>query len=261
MRAREAISLDYRPDVAARASALLDEHLPILVAGSSGAFSDWNVAGPMFLARARSTLRSIFEHSPPDGIGAAEELTRSLVDQMITFAWMAASPSDRTNAWVSDLHRERLKMHNRIDGLRGRPSHSGYFRSKFPDGLLTPAALAIAEDHRDHGPSYPNLLDRAILADAHWAPLIPAVREEPFAAFYAIVYSGYSFASHPSVQGGLRFTQVHPGRIRVGELKVDPEDQGPWGLALVFFLLTLIVASKTLGWPDEGKAYAVLRDA
>lgn len=253
--------MDYKPDVAARAAALLDEHLPVLVTGTSGAFSDWSIAAPMFLARARSALRSVFEHSPPESIGAAEDLTRSLVDLMVTFAWMAASPSDRAAAWVSDLHRQRLKMHNGIDGLRKRPSHADYFRSKFPDGLLSAEALSIARDQKDHGPPYPSLLDRAIQADVHWAPLIPAVRQEPFAAAYAIVYSQYSFFSHPSVQGGLRFTRPHPGGVLVGELNVDPGDEGPWGLALVFFLLTLVVASKTLGWPDERKAYAVFADA
>jgi hypothetical protein len=72
----------------------------------------------MLVARATASLRSIFRLEPPEGIAAAESLTRSLAELVITFAWVAADPAKRIGPYESDLFRERLRVHQRIERLK-----------------------------------------------------------------------------------------------------------------------------------------------
>jgi hypothetical protein len=80
----------------------------------------------------------------------------------------------------------------------------------------------------------------------------------PFAVQYGIVFGGYSFTSHSSVQVGFSFKAFEGEELVAGALAVDPEDRGPYGIALMVYLLGLLVPGKALGWPDSERMYTVL---
>lgn len=255
-------TMNFKPTAARAALTLVDPHLPALITDSDGSLEDWQVAAPALVGRAATTLRSIFRLEPPDGLIDATVLTRSLTETAITFAWLATDPDTRRREWRTGLAEERLKLHNRITRTLGNdPRYRRDVRKRFRGGVLDQKNVAREQAYRDSGVHVGGLLDRAIAADQVWRKQISALDAEPFALIYAIVYSDYSFSSHASIQGGFTLVDETSEGPRVGRSVARPGEDGPYGIALLLFLLMLVVSAKTLGWPAEADVYAVLQTA
>lgn len=52
------------------------------------------------------------------------------------------------------------------------------------------------------------------------------------------------------MQVAFRFSAREGDELVVGAVTEDPEDHGPYGIALMVYLLGLLVAEKALGWPN-----------
>ncbi|MEQ9113959.1 MAG: hypothetical protein RJQ03_04010 [Miltoncostaeaceae bacterium] len=256
------IELDYRPRVAEHAAALVAERLPLVVPDATGEFNDWRVAGPVLVVRATDTLLAIHSLPPPAGFTAAEVLTRTLFEQVATFAWLAAEPDVRLPLWEASEYREREKLRNRIEDLRKRESYRGAINAAFPEPAIVDERW---EETRRlaRGPTMPGLLERCIQADNAWRSVIPGLAEHPLALHYNVVYSSFSMATHAGLASTFKHARFASGGtgVEIGGPYFHPKDQGPWGVALVVHLTMLLVAAQALGWPDAHKVYGVFSAA
>lgn len=255
-------AIDYKPEVAELALALVEAHLPVEVRDLPRQFEDWEVACPVFLGRATATLRAIFLLEPPEGYLDAKDLTRSLAESIITFAWLAADPAAHMEEWVTELYQQRLKLHNLIVQEIGmRSAYKELMRERFPCGLIPFADLPATRTRAAKKVQSGSLVLKAFEADDYWVGTINVLESNPFALLYASVYGQYSMTAHSSVHMGFDLVKEERDRLLVGKISIPPEDRGPYGIALVWYLVALVVAAKTLGWPDEGEVYAVIAGA
>jgi hypothetical protein len=70
--------------------------------------NDWRLVAPGLVGGAASIVESIFRLSPPRQVPSAEILTRSLMDYVITFAWLAVPEKrqERLNAFEESFYNE-----------------------------------------------------------------------------------------------------------------------------------------------------------
>jgi hypothetical protein len=248
-----------------RAGAALDlarRHLPRDVE-SNGRLNDWNVVAPGLIGSCAAMLESIFQLPPPRHQPSAGILARSLVDYVITFAWLAAAEDEyeRTQR-LTRFEIDHYEESDRADAKYTRvlPERSARYAElikagKMPSHLITEEQRAIitnrrAELHVTSG--MPNLLDRAVQADERWADDVLALMDNTLAGIYAFGFVDFSNVSHPSASGVARFAVGDAPHLRVGEAQLGRKDAtGPYGFSTTIFCLMLVIASRTLGWPPE----------
>ncbi len=94
---------------------LADECLPVRVrpTGETSFFEDWEVTRAVLIARMAGTLRHLSYLAPSysrlDGLA----LARTLVDHVITFAWISADPKERLPAFLRSSFKDMLAKDKR----------------------------------------------------------------------------------------------------------------------------------------------------
>jgi hypothetical protein len=254
-----------------RAGAVLDlarRYVPREVESASE-FTDWNVVAPGLIGGAGALLESIFQLPPPRHGPAAEILARSLVDYAITFAWLAAAETedelaDRLARFELYEYQERERADAKY--VRVLPERSERYTAliragKMPSHLISEVMKARIGERRHEAATtaMPPILDRAVEADARWLPEIRALESNPLAGIYASAYASFSFVSHASVTAISRVVVGSGRRLRVGEPAAWTEATGPYGFSISMFVVMLVIASRTLGWPLEDDIYNAAR--
>ncbi len=239
-----------QPHVIGRAEALAnlsEAHLPLEV-DVYGPGDAWPAVGPALLAHASGTLRSILLLGSGDAHNDASRLLRSLYDHVVTFAWLAAEPSEeRLGLWRLDDLAERLKA-DREAAAAGEP-------------LLDDVNRQQMQREVDAGTG--QLLDLASMAfatDRFWAQRLPVFGTDGLGTFrgmYTVLFRNHSGLVHATFRGlNLVTEHLSPTRRRV---LVQPpvEGRGPYGLATAVYGIGLLVASESLGWPAADDVHAV----
>jgi hypothetical protein len=200
----------------------------------------WAVAGPALVARAAQTLRSmmLLYDARFDLDGAT--LTRTLVEQMLTFAYLAHAPADRLLPYESADLEQSEKI---VAGVRAL----GYEMNEpepWDRGFLgpRPAPLKLG---------LPKLADHA---DQEWSavPRLFFRAEQPFRLLYESVYRpacravhGKAYATGPFIDADSAPTVIVRARER--ESGVIGYEWGVWSLAMM-----LVISSRAQGWPAKG---------
>jgi hypothetical protein len=239
---------------------------------SSGHFEDWGVAAPALVATGALLFDAIMAATPPRGRVQAEVLARSLTEYTIAFAWVAGADPDerqrRMRALVRNDFNERAKADRKlVDHLRRRKPYAEFFDPNttrpggpLPRTLLDVTSRARLEALKDDEsiPPLPNAFDMAFAADARWMPEIDLVAQNPFAVIYLVLFTGPSFIAHPSITAMTVLCTGQPPNLVVGAPQGLGGSDMPYGPSLSTFVNMLLVASRTLGWPDEAGVRAVL---
>jgi hypothetical protein len=247
--------------------------------GPFAEFNDWRIVAPGLIGDAASILESIARLPPPRHALSAEILTRSLVDYVITFAWLAADPEnegkrgERLNQLEADEYSERERSDQkyttefRQKSRRRKALFDHYVElievGKMPSELLCGQMrerITLCGQMRERitlrrkivgTKTMPSLLDRAFQADQYWIDHSPAVRDHPFANQWGLIFSWYSAVTHPSVTAIARVVSSEPGVVTVGMPTSASIESTPYGRANVLFGLMLHVAARSLGWPTD----------
>jgi hypothetical protein len=235
---------------------------------SDGDFEDWNVIAPALVSIVSELFEGIASSTPPSGRVRADVLARSLAEYAIAFAWLAGSEGDRAakiKSLLRDEFWERKKAANKLEKeIAGRPAYKALFDEKregaLPRTLLdegTRARLAKLEADQSIK-SLPNSLDMAFTADQFWMPQVDMIARNPFALVYFTLFTGPSFSTHPSISAVARMTAGAPRNIVVGAAAGLGDSEAPYGQSYLTLINTLLVASKSLGWPNESEVRAAL---
>lgn len=250
---------------------MVEQYLPVAVEfeGPLAEFNDWRIVAPGLIGDAASILDSIVHLPPPRHTLSAEILTRSMVDYVITFAWLAAAPenaeqrTERLNQFEADEYDERERSDQkyttefRRKSKRQKALFDHYVElievGRMPSELLCDQMRERIKTRREvvGVKTTPPLLNRAFDADEYWIDHSEAVRNNPFAHQWGLIFSWYSSVSHPSVTAVARVASSEPGVVTVGKPTSSSIESAPYGRATVLFGLMLHVASRSLGWPSD----------
>jgi hypothetical protein len=231
-----------------RLLALVEPRYPLVVADGQVSANPWLVVGPSLIARAVSTVRSIRHLSSLQKDADPLSLLRDLLEIVFTFAWLAADPPARIDAWEKADMASRLQVDD--DAKR------------FVHDVLEPGFRADLEAKIVGRPSYPSLLDRAQQADEYWSSrLAEVVGDEAadlFRRLYAVHFRYASGFTH-SLPIAVNRLVEEAGGSKVVSLEGTTGTQRGVANAPIAFALMLYVASETLAFPASSDVSAALR--
>jgi hypothetical protein len=227
---------------------LLDECLPVRVTATdeTSYFESWEVTRAALMARMASTLRHLGylvpSYSRLDGLA----LARTLVDHVITFAWISAEPRERVPAFLRNSFKDLLAKDKR-------------FRERGDASLLGDAERErLSAFTREVTQEMPGLPRRSREADAHWRERVRSSLAEPlhivdFERLYGDVYDHYAAYDHPTTLGLQVFVHL-AGSPVVATIDGQPErsldeDLRPYWIAVFAFAEALVVFNLASGRP------------
>jgi hypothetical protein len=216
---------------------------------SASPFEAWEVARAALMARMAGTLRHLGYLAPSSSRIDGIALARTLVDHVITFAWLSADPSERLPRFLRNSYGSMLTKDQRAT-------------QRCEDALLTDEVRAKVEEYNGiHLHGMPNLYDRATQADESFrgeiaAALPPSLEVLGFVDLYNKVYSGYADYDHPSTLGLGVFMHrdVNEQVVTIdGNQEHEPaEDLQPYWMATWAFADALLVSSLKSTRPLRG---------
>jgi hypothetical protein len=209
---------------------------------STGRHGDWPLTGFAMLARACGSAESVIALAGQRRAVDAGALSRTLFEQVVTFAWIAIDPAHNTDAWVRWDRQQRIKADNDFVA-HGLPP------------LLEPAIRQEFQAVIASGPVMPdNLTQRASQADAHWAARVDAIDADPasersFRGMYRVIYRTDSQFTHAAVMSVEPFVipSAEPPAWYALAVESDPGQVNPFTRAPVLYALGLLVAEPALG--------------
>jgi Family of unknown function (DUF5677) len=233
---------------------LATPHLPESVR-VGGPVDAWALTGPALIARQIGSLDALAALRPLDRQADAIVVLRSLYEHAVTFAWMAADPSeDRLERFLKTDAVARLKAADdaRSVGVK----------------ILDDGNQAVFEKQKADLPNeMPPLDQRATAADKHWSGKVRGLEvsseTKSYRGLYAIAYRHHSAIAHPSLMGlNLVTVDLPDGSKKVQPEVRDPDFHGPYGLGVVLFGFSLYIAGQALpGWPEEAEIDDVFESA
>lgn len=193
------------------------------------------------LARMGGTADSIVALIPERRATDAAVLLRTLLEAMVTFAWIGIDPTQNAAAWLRWDRRQRQKADNDVIQSGAPP-------------LLDPQTREDFERIMAAGPLMPeDLSQRATQIDRHWGPKLDAVDEDPSSTrstrgLYRSVFRRDSQHTHAAVVSlEPLILGSPPGPFQVIGVETDPGLHNAFTMAPVIYALALIFAEPMLG--------------
>jgi hypothetical protein len=206
--------------------------------------TDWELTRAAFMARMASTLRHLGYLAPSFSRLDGAALARTLLEHVVTFAWLSAGPAERlprflrkSFSWALDKHREMARHGEELLSADLVRLYNAYVR-----------------EYTSDIPGLPRLCEEA---DAHWGPRIraaePPMQFPSFEELYRIVFDQFANLDHPSVTALQSFVHFEPGPP-VCAVDGEPErglrrDLQPYWIGLWSFAWALMVSSLAQGCP------------
>lgn len=207
----------------------------------------WSVAGPALVARAAQTLRSmmLLYEARFDLDGAT--LTRTLFEQLLTFAYLAHAPEDRLLPYESaDLDQsERIVAGVRAIGYEMNEPEP--WDREFLAPRPAPLKLGL-----------PKLADHA---DQEWAdvPRLFFRGEQPFRLMYELVYRPACRVVHGKSYATGAFIDADSAPTVVVRATERPSGVIGYEWGVWCFAMMLVISSRAQGWPPEGAVETAMR--
>jgi hypothetical protein len=208
---------------------------------SNGEHGDWPITGWAMLARMGGTADSIVALIPQRRATDAAVLSRTLLESVITFAWIGIDPPAHAPAWLRWDRRQRLKADNDV-------TQSG------ASALLDAQARQDFERIVATGPAMPeDISQRATQVDTYWGPRLAAVDEDPASSgstrgLYRYIFRRDSQHAHAAVASlEPLILGTPPGPFHVVAVEADPGTTNAFTMTPVLYALALIFAESMFG--------------
>jgi hypothetical protein len=223
--------------VASKLSALFASGA-VRVSESDGSLDNWQVFGPAMLARCNYLVESIAALANRHVDAAI--LTRCLYEHVVAFAWVAISPKDNLQRFLSREYSERRKSFNDLSQFQ-RDEQEGRGLESFREKYVREGVVEA-----------PGVLDQAHAAAAAWNSVIdPSLRPGiGLRGQYPVIFRGFSDYVHPTMSSLAHFVVTRPDNS-LGLGRPADEDIGAVEFASVLFGEMLLISSAVLGWPDR----------
>jgi hypothetical protein len=207
---------------------------------SATPFEAWEVTRAALMARMAGTLRHLGYLAPSSSYIDGIALARTLVDHIITFAWLSGDPAERLPRFLQNSFGNVLTKNERA-------------LARGEGALVIDEVRAAYEEYiRAHPDGMPNLYERAKEADESFRSEIVAALPESlqvlvFVDLYNEVYTGYAEYDLPSTVGLAVFMHRDVDQQVVtidGQQERDPvADLRPYWMTALAFADALLVSS------------------
>jgi hypothetical protein len=208
-------------------------------------FEAWEVTRAAFMARMAGTLRHLGFLAPSYSRLEGVALARTLVDHVITFAWISAAPKERVPALLRTSFKSMLAKDKRA-GQRG---------GRLIDDAQRARLSAYTRAVNRELPKLPRLSKEA---DEHWrekveTSLPASLHIVDFSQLYHDIYDQYAEFDHPTTLGLQTFVHLSSDPVRAivdGQPERNPlEDLRPYWIAVFAFAEGLVVSNLASGHP------------
>jgi hypothetical protein len=217
-------------------------------------FESWEVTRAAFVARMAGTLRHLAYLVPSESCSDGFALARTLVDHVITFAWISAAPQERLPAFLRLSFKSTLAKDKRARERGGE--------------LLDAAMRTRLSDYtREVEVEMPRLPRLSREANDYWAGRVRTALPDSFQvvdldSLYNDIYDQYAEYDHPSTLGLQVFVHLDGSPVRAtvdGRPERDSEeDLRPYRIAQLAFVQALVVSSMASGHPRRARLHEKL---
>jgi hypothetical protein len=209
-------------------------------------FEDWELTRSAFIARMAGTLRHLGYLAPSYSRLDGFALARTLVDHVITFAWITGAPRERLPIFLRSSYQSQLWKDTRS-------------RERGDEPLLTDELRERLETYTSEVTArMPKLHERAAAADDDWVErantsLPEALRIVGLKRLYDDIYDHFAAFDHPTTLGLMTYVHEESAPLRVwvdGEPRRErDEDLRPYSVSTFAFAEALIVSNLATGRP------------
>jgi hypothetical protein len=220
---------------------LVDECLPVRVTSRrpTSYFEDWEVTRAAFMTRMANTLRHLGYLVPSYSRMDSLALARTLIDHVITFAWISGDPIKRLPVFLRASFSKALDRDKTFRGMG----------ETLLDENSAKLFRAYVRENQGDLPGLPRLSEES---DASWrervAATLPASLQIPrFSELYSKIYDHYAASDHPTTLGLQVFVHL-AGNPVVATVDGEPEqdreaDLRPYWIAVFAFAEALVVSN------------------
>jgi hypothetical protein len=191
----------------------------------------WAIFGSASLARMCDTAEALIGLMDARQDADAQDLARSLYEQVVAFAWIAVNPDDRHQRWIDDAGAQMHELHREAEA--------------FGETVLTEDEIVVAA----RAERLPPMIDRAAEVDEHWGNWLRMPDELSFRRLYLVVHrvgSGTTLESY-----------IMPKERRIVVDRARDHTLRWYALAPPLLAMALIVASQRFVWLDDDKVRAI----
>lgn len=191
----------------------------------------WSIFGSASLARMCDTAECLLDLMEARRDADAQDLLRSLYEQVVAFAWIAVNPDERHQRWIDDAGARMFELHKET--------------AAFGETVLTDDEVEVAEQAK----RLPPMLERATEVDEHWAAWLRMPSELSFRHLYVAVQrvgSGTTLESY-----------ILPKERRIVVDRAREHTLRWYALAAPLLAMALIVASQRFVWLNDDEIRAI----
>ncbi len=191
----------------------------------------WAIFGSASLARMCDTAEALIGLMDARRDADAQDLARSLYEQVVAFAWIAVNPDDRHQRWIDDAGAQMHALHREGEA--------------FGETVLTEDEVVVAA----RAERLPPMIERAAEVDEHWGNWLRMPAELSFRHLYLTVHrvgSGTTLESY-----------ITPKERRIVVDRARENTLRWYALAPPLLAMALIVAAQRFVWLDDDKVRAI----
>lgn len=198
----------------------------------------WSIFGSASLARMCDTVEALMGQLPARRDADAQDLLRSLYDQVVAFGWIAVNPDERHQRWIDDAGARMFELHGEGEA--------------FGETVLTEDEVVVAEK----AGHLPPMIERAAEVDEQWgkhAPRLHTGEQLSFRHLYLTIFrvgSGTTFESY-----------ISPGDRRIVVDRAREHTLRWYALTPPLLAAALVIASRRFVWLDDDRVRAIVEQA
>jgi hypothetical protein len=191
----------------------------------------WAIFGSASLVRMCDTVECLLDLMAARRDADAQDLVRSLYEQVVAFAWIAVNPDERHQRWIDDAGARMYELHREGEA--------------FGETVLTEDELPVAE----RAGRLPSMIERAAEVDEHWGDWLAMADDLSLRRLYLTIYrvgSGTTLESY-----------ILPKERRIIVDRARAHTLRWYALAAPLLSMALIVASQRFVWLDDDEVRAI----
>ncbi len=198
----------------------------------------WAIFGSASLVRMCDTAESLLAQLEARRDADAQDLLRSLYEQVVAFGWIAINPDERHQRWIDDAGAQMLELHRQGES--------------FGETVLTEDEVGVAEQAE----RLPPMIERAGEVDEYWGGRAPRLHTGELLSFRRLYLSIYRVGSGTTLE-----SYITPKERRIVVDRAREHTLRWYALAGPLLGMALLVAAQRFVWLDWDELNAIIARA
>ncbi|MEA2297745.1 MAG: hypothetical protein QOF77_681 [Solirubrobacteraceae bacterium] len=194
----------------------------------------WSIFGSASLARMCDTVESLLDLLAARRDADAQEMVRSLYEQVVAFGWIAIDPDERHQRWIDDAGAQMFALHQ--EGLA------------FGETVLTEDEVVVAEAAE----RLPPMIERAAEVDEYWGRRAPRLHTGEALSFRHLHLTIYRVGSGTTLE-----SYITPRERRIVVDRAREKTLAWYAFAAPLLAMALVIASQRFVWLDDDEVRAI----